>query len=82
MPNPCAYDQTAAWVEDCPGGGDASLGDDHLADGEVQRTLRLWRPVTADTSAPGSLSGKGLEYRIALCGIVDKGFFQAYRANE
>ena len=48
-------DQAAARVEDRPGGGDASVGDDHLAHGEAQRALRGGRSAAAETGAPGGV---------------------------
>ena len=42
-------DQAAPRLEDCPSGSDAPFGDDHLAHGEAQRTLRDRRPTPEET---------------------------------
>jgi hypothetical protein len=62
-------------VEDCAGGGDASVGDDYLAHGQTQRTLRSRRSAAAKAVGLGGMSLCDDEYRKASCGV---GFSEAW----
>jgi len=71
--------QAAARVEDRAGGGDASAGDDHLAHGETQRTLRGRRSAAAKVAGQSGVSLYDEEQRNVFGRV---GFSEHGRANE